>query len=1477
MRDKVSIFLAIVLLGLGTTSLWAADLEVSQPVQVTNDTYYERGQSVVYDGTNYWLFYGRSATCEVPYSGGNPDVNDYKLYYKKAGSIAGLASASATAVQVSGSPVDDCYLGETGAAYIDSKVWAFVTIHDGVSNTDLYGYYTSDGGATWTEVGPYVEDMSGGQGHHDEVVFGGELWILEGSGNYHTMHSSTPTNTGSFSTPLQVGATESLTGGMGHFFVDSSDLYLALGSGDTYYIYKYNSGTTSWDLIDSKTIAGYYDPTLYKVGSNYVFHCAPYSGGRQWIVGWTGTTLDGSFFDGDELDVIEGRYGANVWVDMWPIGFTSGGSSYLFYTSERDEPDAEGTGNIWYLEVDWDVTLDHYTYIQEAIDEATGTTINVAAGIYAEYLYINKDNLSIEGAGIDQSILDLDGLVPYWHYGMLSSSFAGRGGVTIDGYQNTGGEADLIENVTFKGFTVKNAGENPPVITATHTGPDNAANLTDNTASWTPNSLVGQWITNAGDYIDNSGGRQFFRAEITANTATTITATYISGGDEQDWDIGDTYVISPYREWYDGALEGRDDVRGIRIVSGKNITIEDCKVQYCGDRAVSSGRSRFDLRKPSENITIHNCTLSDNHDAGIGVGDTHGTITITGNTVSNNSNPATEGCTYSGSVGPPDCHVGGMHIGGRSSTQTLTGTISGNTVSGNAYHGIDVYKYTDGIVVNNNTVTGHNLNPEGAGIFVSTGWEFTKTCKNHTVSGNIVTGNIRGIIAYYAWGDNPGDLTIEDNTITTDSGTFDPGQAAIKIDHAYNLEVIDNDISCDGTGIRVHSSDSYDNSFVDNTIDGAIFAGVYITSGAHDNTFTDNTITGTTSDTFTQYADWGSHSGGDNVAVLTDGTKAWTPGAFVGFTVLNLTDGSSGTVTANDATTVTAALSGGTDDDWDTGDEYDIVYDETKAAGVFLRGGSCYAGGHAGTGNTFQYNSIYGNGGDGMENQTVTAADAEFNWWGDASGPDGEGPGTGDAVSTYVDYSPWLGYTPGTSPMLWGTDDCIQDAIDEASSGDAINVIDGSYGADPVTGRCAYITKDGLSLIGESESGTIIDGAIGGVGSSGSYWPKGIHVQANNVTIQNLTVQGFTGELVSPGGYGILFRDYAHDTPGEGYIFYTGGTVRNVTSQNNCYPMYALVHQYLTVDNCLIQNNLSDGMFIARESDYATITDNTVLNSGDHGIWVGKCWTGLGPSDDAVITGNTVDGAREGGISFVASDGATIEGNVITNVAGEGYSKGALNLRDSPSNVTARYNIIYGNDGSWGGYGGTGNGVSIVGGTPSGIVLNWNSIYGNTGYGCYNYSTTTVDAQFNWWGDASGPTPAKAGDRVTDYVDYDPWIGKTGSENIICDPDPQYLTNAVPTNTVDVNYLGGGSGLVYGYSVSVSWDAAKVNTPTITEGTLLSGGVSGTTYFSANGTGNSLTIDCVLLGDVDGVTGPGTMFTISYTGAGCGTDVVQLT
>ncbi|HHY54570.1 MAG TPA: DUF11 domain-containing protein [Chloroflexi bacterium] len=61
-----------------------------------------------------------------------------------------------------------------------------------------------------------------------------------------------------------------------------------------------------------------------------------------------------------------------------------------------------------------------------------------------------------------------------------------------------------------------------------------------------------------------------------------------------------------------------------------------------------------------------------------------------------------------------------------------------------------------------------------------------------------------------------------------------------------------------------------------------------------------------------------------------------------------------------------------------------------------------------GSGSAFIGTGIYNNAGMGLNNTTVQTVTATYNWWGDLSGPGGQGPGSGDEVSANVEYTPWL-------------------------------------------------------------------------------------------------------------------------------------------------------------------------------------------------------------------------------------------------------------------------------------------------------------------------------------------------------------------------------------------------------------------------------------------------------------------------------------
>lgn len=90
------------------------------------------------------------------------------------------------------------------------------------------------------------------------------------------------------------------------------------------------------------------------------------------------------------------------------------------------------------------------------------------------------------------------------------------------------------------------------------------------------------------------------------------------------------------------------------------------------------------------------------------------------------------------------------------------------------------------------------------------------------------------------------------------------------------------------------------------------------------------------------------------------------------------------------------------------------------------------------TGSTITGNTSYG------VNNTVSGltVDASGNWWGST-----DAAAVAAAASGDVDYSPWLGAAPGTTPMTWyvasiGT---IQEAVDAAGAGDTVIVTPGTY------------------------------------------------------------------------------------------------------------------------------------------------------------------------------------------------------------------------------------------------------------------------------------------------------------------------------------------------------------------------------------------------------------------------------------------------
>ena len=125
--------------------------------------------------------------------------------------------------------------------------------------------------------------------------------------------------------------------------------------------------------------------------------------------------------------------------------------------------------------------------------------------------------------------------------------------------------------------------------------------------------------------------------------------------------------------------------------------------------------------------------------------------------------------------------------------------------------------------------------------------------------------------------------------------------------------------------------------------------------------------------------------------------------------------------------------------------------------------------------------------------------------------------------------------------------------------------------------------------------------------------------------------------------------------------------------------------------------------------------------------------------------------------------------------------------------------------------------------TGTGSELHFNNILSNTTWGINNTSGNLVDAENNWWGNASGPynaasNPAGTGDKVSDNVDYDPWLlEKDGTETSGTD-----TTTVTGSGTV-TNTPTGGDVTINGTGDHIITTAKYASNP------------GGTTSFSASG------------------------------------------
>ncbi len=253
--------------------------------------------------------------------------------------------------------------------------------------------------------------------------------------------------------------------------------------------------------------------------------------------------------------------------------------------------------------------------------------------------------------------------------------------------------------------------------------------------------------------------------------------------------------------------------------------------------------------------------------------------------------------------------------------------------------------------------------------------------------------------------------------------------------------------------------------------------------------------------------------------------------------------------------------------------------------------------------------------------------------------------------------------------------------------------------------------------------------------------------------------------------HGIYIEDSDHNT------------LSNNTCSNNGYGIYLRDSDSNTLTNNTCSNNNAQGIYLYR-SDSNTFTNNTCENNGSNGIY-------LSHSKKNTLTNNNCSNNSEYGIYLWYSKNNILTNNTCSN---NGYG---IYLRDSDSN-TLTNNTISGNI----------EGIRLER-SSEGNVAHYNNIYNNTEYGinAAENNGCTISATNNWWDDPSGPyhpvnNSEGKGDTVTDYVIFNPWLGRPGDyfhpTAIIDSVSPDYVLEGD-----EVHFLGHGK--AYNLIIRYSW------------------------------------------------------------------------
>jgi parallel beta-helix repeat protein len=248
----------------------------------------------------------------------------------------------------------------------------------------------------------------------------------------------------------------------------------------------------------------------------------------------------------------------------------------------------------------------------------------------------------------------------------------------------------------------------------------------------------------------------------------------------------------------------------------------------------------------------------------------------------------------------------------------------------------------------------------------------------------------------------------------------------------------------------------------------------------------------------------------------------------------------------------------------------------------------------------------------------------------------------------------WL-YVGGDGP---GNYTMIQDAIDNASDGDAIFVYNGIYYE-----RLQIIKS--LTLMGEEKQNTIIDGC---------HFGTGITIESNNTEVYRFTLRNCDDNTIWE-RWGIFIVRYIDGN----FSFLSNITIADCIITQGHGGIIFYYGKDSRVQNCSIFNN-SYTSLVLRNASENIIIDNSSFSFNGHAASNNSFYNGgvvidpnIEPCTNVTITSCTITNNIGEGLELIGASNAVVKYSIIQN---NSYY-GIVLARDE--NVTIEYNKIAGN------------------------------------------------------------------------------------------------------------------------------------------------------------------------------------------------------